>query len=262
MLGTKFKLLDEVGNLVHLRFLSLKDSLIEAVPSSIANLASSDLDDFVKLTNLRKLGVITFDGGEKKEKGTNIIFKHLQSLSMDSSFKRPPWNIVLSCPNIYKLRLLGHITELPEDLLCLTNLTKLSLSRFGNLKDNHIKVLEKLPSLRMLFANVGNFPTSLVCSKGGFPFLEFLSLYWLMELKEWKVEKGAMPSLYRLHIDKCFNLEAVPDGIQYITTLKELTINVMRPEFCSRLREGGEDFYKIQHVPSVIITNNLPESWK
>ncbi|KAI5344767.1 hypothetical protein L3X38_012644 [Prunus dulcis] len=231
----EFKLPDEIGNLVHLRFLSVKDSDINAVPSFIANLGS-DLDDFVKLTNLRKLEVIIFDRGEKKEKGTNIIFKHLQSLSVDtglipglfSGFRGLPipWNIVLSCPNIYKLRLRGEITELPEDLMCLTNLTKLTLSRTGNLKDDHIKVLEKLPSLRMLFL-----------------------------VKKWKVEQGAMPSFCRLQIRGCFDLEAVPDGLQYITTLKELTIDFMRLEFCSRLGEGGEDFYKIQHVQSIIITN-------
>ncbi|XP_021822766.1 putative disease resistance protein At1g50180 [Prunus avium] len=310
----------EIRNLVHLRFLSIKNSAVSTVPSSIANLvclqtlnlpgswnfnipnrnmfskmeklrhiylpifrsardkrqyifspkvvnlhtvvnigiqASSNLDDFVKLTNLRKLGVITFDGGEKKEKGTNIIFKHLHSLSMDSFVEDQaiPWNIVLSCPNIYKLRLLGHITELPEDLMYLKNLTKLTLTYFGNLKDDHLKVLEKLPSLRMFFAWSGNFPAHLVSSEGGFPFLEFLSLHWLKEFKEWKVEKGAMPSLCKLHIERCYDLEAVPDGLQYITTLKELTIEGTRPEFCSRLGEGGEDFYKIQHVQSIIITN-------
>ncbi|ONI22298.1 hypothetical protein PRUPE_2G119900 [Prunus persica] len=319
--STGEKLPGEIGNLVHLRFLSVRDSAIQAVPSSIANLvclqtldlrirvgyvkipnpnvfckmeklrhiylpkyqgprekhllfateavnlntvvnigiqASSDLDDFVKLTNLRKLGVMIFDGGEKKEKGTNIIFKHLHSLSVDSIFVAVPWNIILSSPNIYKLRLRGKIRELPEDLLCLRNLTKLTLSGFGNLKDDHIKVLEKLPSLRMLFASVGIFQASLVCSEGGFPFLEFLSLYSLLEFKEWKVEKGAMPSLCRLHIEYCPDLEAVPDGLQYITTLKELTIKRMLSEFCSRLGEGGEDFYKIQHVQSVIITNISP----
>ncbi|VVA39560.1 PREDICTED: disease [Prunus dulcis] len=211
------KLPGEIGNLVHLRFLSFKDSYIRAVPLSIAKLASFDLDDFVKLINLRKLGVITFDGGEKKEKGTNIIFKHLQSLSVDSTlfcgglhsrsskFLLIPWNIVLSCPNICKLRLRGIIAELPEDLMCLMNLTKLTLIHFGDLKDDHIKVLEKLPSLRMLFASFGKFPAYIVCSEGGFPFLEFLSLYSLEEFKEWKVEKGAMRSLCKLHIEHCFD---------------------------------------------------------
>ncbi|CAL2240774.1 unnamed protein product [Prunus armeniaca] len=318
----KLKLPDEIGNLVHLRFLSVRGSDIRVVPSSIANLvcfqtldlrtwlgtkipignvfskmenlrhiylpkpqsarekrllfateavnlqtvvniyiqASSDLDDFVKLTNLRKLGVIIFDGGEKKEKGTNIIFKHLQSLSVNSWLGdlAIPWNIVLTCPNIYKLHLEGRIAELPKDLMCLTNLTKLTLIRFGNLKDDHIKVLQKLPSLRMLFAIIGIFPASLVCSKGGFPFLECLYLYHLSELKEWKVEKGAMPSLCRLQIGHCLGLEAIPDGLQHITTLKKLIIEMTHPEFCRRLGEGGEDFYKIQHVQFVIITNILP----
>ncbi|PQM33154.1 putative disease resistance RPP8-like protein 2 [Prunus yedoensis var. nudiflora] len=224
--------------------------------------ASFDLVDFVKLTKLRKLGIFTFDSGlwEKREKGTNIIFKHLHSLSVASgpglmTALSIPWNIVLSCPNIYKLRLHGHITEIPKNLTCLKNLTKLTLIQFDNLEDDHIKVLKKLPSLRMLFARVENFPAPLVCSMGGFPFLEFLSLYWLVEFTEWKVEKGAMPSLCRLHIEHCLKLEAVPDGLQYITTLKELTIKAMRPGFYSRLREGGADFYKIQHVQSVIITN-------
>ncbi|VVA35775.1 PREDICTED: disease resistance, partial [Prunus dulcis] len=118
------------------------------------------------------------------------------------------------------------------------NLTKLTLRSFGGVKDDDIKVLEKLPSLRMLFACFGEFPASLVCSEGGFPFLEFLSLA-LVEFKEWKVEKGAMPSLCRLHIEHCLYLKALPDGLQHITTLKELTITSMLPEFYRRLREGG-----------------------
>lgn len=132
-----YKLPDEIGNLVHLRFLSVKDSMFPAVPSSIANLVclqtldlrsssdsleianrnafsmmeklrhlylhqnyfprdllfpieavnlhtvvnigASDLDDFVKPTNLRKLGIYISDIGlwEKKEEGRNIIFKRL-----------------------------------------------------------------------------------------------------------------------------------------------------------------------------------------
>ncbi|PQQ09120.1 putative disease resistance protein [Prunus yedoensis var. nudiflora] len=260
MTGEEYKLPHEIGNLVHLRLLSVNNSAISAVPSSIANLAFDlddfDLDDFVKLTNLRKLGVITFEGGEKKEKGTNIIFKHLHSLSVDSRFSDLPipWNIVLSCPNIYKLRLLGHITGLPKELLCLTNLIKLTLHEFGNLKDDHIKVLEKLPSLRKLFVYRGKFSGPLVCSEGGFPFLEILVLFSL-EFKEWKVEKGAMPSLWGLFIMHCLELEAVPDGLQYITTLKKVMIHSMRPEFDSRLQEGGEDFYKIQHVQHVQSVN-------
>ncbi|PRQ57210.1 putative leucine-rich repeat domain, L domain-containing protein [Rosa chinensis] len=98
----------------------------------------------------------------------------------------------------------------------------------------------------------------MVFSQGGFPHLEFLTLDYVVMLKEWRVEKEAMPRLQRLRISGCRGLRAVPDGLQEITTLKELTINGMPSRFCSRVGEGGEDFYKIKHVPSLIITNILP----
>ncbi|PRQ57207.1 hypothetical protein RchiOBHm_Chr1g0345761 [Rosa chinensis] len=68
-----------------------------------------------------------------------------------------------------------------------------------------------------------------------------------------------MPSLQRLCIEYCKELQAVPDGLQDISTLKELTIDLMPGRFCSRFGEGGEDFYKIKHVPSLIITNIRPD---
>ncbi|BBG97238.1 NB-ARC domain-containing disease resistance protein [Prunus dulcis] len=276
--GKEYKLPHKIGNLVHLRLLSINNSAISAVPSSIANLVclqtldlrsrswelkipnrkvfskmeklrhiylpthasarerrerllfateamslqsvvnfciqgSSDLDDFVKLTNLRKLGVMIFDGGEKRRKGQTSY------LSISTLYRRAP------------------VPYEPHQA---------KLNEFGNLKDDHIKVLEKLPSLRKLFVYGGEFSGPLVCSEGGFPFLEILFLFSL-KFKEWKVEKGAMPSLCGLSIVHCLELEAVLEGLQYITTLKKF-IHLMRPEFDSRLREGGEDFYKIQHV--------------
>ncbi|CAN6568662.1 unnamed protein product [Malus baccata var. baccata] len=316
-----FKLPGEIGNLVHLRFLSLRNTKMQELPLSVGNLvclqtldlrgtnaqvglllkvpnvfwkmeklrhvylpsiirgegrlsfathasnlrtvvnvsvSASDLYDFVNLTNLRRLEVRLFDD-ETIEKGS-LTFDNLQSLSM-ASFHDGAWNVVLSCPHIYKLRVKGRIRQLPEDLLFLPNLTKLTLCgiHHDRLKDDNIEKLENLPSLRMLFldnnAALGYFPGPLVCSAGGFPCLEFLSLRSLIELKEWRVEKGAMPSLSRLHIEGCSPSFTVPDGLRYVTTLKELTIKGVTRGFGSRLEEGGEEFYKIKHVNSVLITD-------
>ncbi|CAN6710423.1 unnamed protein product [Malus baccata var. baccata] len=316
-----FKLPGEIGNLVHLRFLSLRNTKMQELPLSVGNLvclqtldlrgtnahsglllkvpnvlwkmeklrhvylpsiirgeerlsfathasnlwtvvnvsvSASDLYDFVNLTNLRRLEVRLFDD-ETIEKGS-LTFDNLQSLSM-ASFHDGAWNVVLSCPHIYKLRVKGRIRQLPEDLLFLPNLTKLTLCgiHHDRLKDDNIEKLENLPSLRMLFldnnAALGYFPGPLVCSAGGFPRLEFLSLRSLIELKEWRVEKGAMPSLSRLHIEGCSPSFTVPDGLRYVTTLKELTIKGVTRGFGSRLEEGGEEFYKIKHVNSVLITD-------
>ncbi|KAL6125792.1 hypothetical protein ACLB2K_073846 [Fragaria x ananassa] len=145
------------------------------------------------------------------------------------------------------------MSELPEQL------TKITLRRTG-LKGDQIEMLEKLPKLKVLYLDIQSIESeTMVFSQGGFPHLEFLTLSDLWSLKEWRVEKEAMPRLHRLHIEWCPHLRAIPDGLQHVSTLKELTIYLMPSRFCSRVEEGGEDFYKIKHVPSLIITSIQPD---
>ena len=83
--------------------------------------------------------------------------------------------------------------------------------------------------------------------------LQYLHLNWWSELKEWRVEEGAMPSLRHLKIENCQSLKSVPDGLRFFTNLQELEIKRMLKSFNKRLREGGLDFEKVKHVPSVVI---------
>ncbi|KAM5554472.1 putative disease resistance protein [Rosa sericea] len=326
-----FELPKTIGNLVHLRFLSLKDSAFRALPSSVFNLVllqtldlrgrildrgscfgfewerltkirnvfwnmeqlrhlylprwgysvrgklsfarlcnlqtlvnvsieKCDLNGLVQLSNLKKLSIRASESSELEKLKDMLIsrnrtYKHLRSLSLQAGQDGDgdiPSDIVLRCPHLYKLRLWGEMTALPKEL---PNLTKLTLIK-TKLKGDQIEILEKLPNLRVLYLGWHPFESeTLVFSQGGFPHLEFLTLSELIDLKEWRVEKEAMPSLQRLCIELCLQLRAVPDGLQEITTLKELKINGMPSRFCSRVGEGGEDFYKIKHVPSLIITN-------
>ncbi|RXH93293.1 hypothetical protein DVH24_013869 [Malus domestica] len=91
-------------------------------------------------------------------------------------------NDMVKLTNLRKL-----VLKLPEGILCFPNLTKLTLSG----------ILEKLPSLRILFLNnhvtSTAFPGPHVFSSGGFPHLEHLSLGCFLALMEWRVEKGALP---------------------------------------------------------------------
>ncbi|KAE8694494.1 CC-NBS-LRR class disease resistance protein [Hibiscus syriacus] len=57
-----------------------------------------------------------------------------------------------------------------------------------------------------------------------------------------------MASLYRM--------EMVPDGLRFITSLQELKIKSMSSMFKDKVVEGGEDFYKVQHIPSIILQDN------
>ncbi|KAK9911063.1 hypothetical protein M0R45_034987 [Rubus argutus] len=320
----RFELPETIGNLVHLRFLSLKNSTFGGLTSSVSNLVllqtldlqgyqalshkitnvfrnmeqlrhfylpddytvseklsfatlcnlqtlvnvrveNFDLNRLVQLTNLRKLDlkIRSESGGYLKKLkdmliSRSITFNHLRSLFLrayGNCEEHIARDIVSSCPHLYKLRLEGNLNfELPKEPLCYPNLTKIMMIG-NNVRGEQIEILEKLPNLRVLCLSNVKFEKSMVFSQGGFTHLEILSLFWLKRLEEWRVEKGAMPGLGRLHIKNCQKLKEVPDGVQHITTLKELTIDDMPSAFWRRVREGGEDFYKIKHVPSLLIIN-------
>lgn len=310
------KLPSTIGNLVHLRFLSLKNSNIKELPSSVANLVCLQTLDlrccsvwekipnvfgkmeqlrhlylpsehktseklsfgavhslrtlvnvswgqcgFAELTNLRKLFIEVSDSESSQNTVEMLKSTSITSLSVKSCGTNILGKIVSSCHDIIKLRVVGPIGDVLEDLPNYPNLRKLTLE-ITRLKQRQIDVLEKLPKIRTLCLTdafgSGN-SRKLVFSEGGFLHLEFLSLKWLDELEEWIVEKGAMPSLCRLHIERCHGLRTFPDGLQYVTTLNELTIKDMPPSFCYRLQEGEEDFYKIQHVASVTLDTAFHE---
>ncbi|KAL5095704.1 hypothetical protein RYX36_000031 [Vicia faba] len=61
-----------------------------------------------------------------------------------------------------------------------------------------------------------------------------------------------MPCLYRLSISDCNKLKSVPDGLKFVAGLRELEIRWMPKLFNNRLGVGGEDYHKVQHVPSVV----------
>ena len=95
----------------------------------------------------------------------------------------------------------------------------------------------------------------MVCSERGFLVLQTLVIGLCDNLEQWKVEEGAMPRLCRLKIECCRELKTIPDGLRFITTLQELEIKGMRKSFKDRLDEGGLDFDKVKHVPSIVFQN-------
>ncbi|CAL8075568.1 unnamed protein product [Prunus armeniaca] len=298
----------EIGNMVHLRFLSVNDSGIKTFPPSLGNLVClqtldfrvssyidmvipnvikkmkqlrhlylpwdyrakgklelstlghlqtlynisskyCDLKDVGRLTNLRKLKISLSSSLQNLEeilKSTGSTLNRIRSLifwnnSETNSSAEQAMQIVSSCRGIYKLTLEGPIAELPKELHNYPNLTKLVLWNCG-LKEDQMGILGKLPNLTILKLVGEAFEENtkiLVFSKGGFPSLQFLDVFGLAGITELRVEEGAMPSLCRLSIQ--------------VTNLRELTIRGMRRELHRRIEEDGEDFYKIQHVPSLVI---------
>ncbi|CAF2144692.1 unnamed protein product [Brassica napus] len=129
-------------------------------------------------------------------------------------------------------------------------LTTITLTHF-RLKEDPMLILEKLLHLKDVRLNGCFCGGRMVCSRGGFPQLEKLRFYGLEEWEEWIVEEGSMPLLHTLEIDSCPKLKELPDGLGFITSLKSLTFYNMGKRWEKRLSEGGEDYYKVQHIPSV-----------
>ncbi|KAI5348121.1 hypothetical protein L3X38_001008 [Prunus dulcis] len=218
------------------------------------------------ITNLLKLQIrlsIPLENLEQILKSIGNTLNHIWSLLVyngyysvrNTSYEEQGNQIVSSCCRIYKLKLDWPIAELAKELHNYPNHTKLELCSCS-LKDDQMGILEKLPNLTtlLLISEVFEENTKiLVFSKGGFPSLQFLSVFRMDKISEWRVEEGAMPSLWRLRIGFCSGLTTLSDGLTYLTNLKDLTIFGMPRELHSRIQEDEEDFYKIQHVPSVVI---------
>ncbi|KAJ3704254.1 hypothetical protein LUZ61_007959 [Rhynchospora tenuis] len=88
-------------------------------------------------------------------------------------------------------------------------------------REDPMPVLEKLENLRYLRLEGSKFQ-QMYCHNGGFSQLKILHLQKLEELEEWKIEKGSMPMLQELLVYDC-PLLRVPDGLQHLAVLQELT---------------------------------------
>lgn len=304
------KLPKEIGYLIHLRFLSLRNTKIDELPESIGNLRclqtldlltgnstvqipnvigkldrlrhlylpescgngtekwqlgnlknlqtlvnfpaeKCDVRDLVKLTKLRKLVIDDPKYGDIF-KSPEVTFSHLESLFFVSSEDISVLQVAAGCPNLYKLHIEGPIANFPQPHQISSKLAKLKLQSSGLVIDP-MTTLEKLPNLRLLELQLDSFlGEQMVCSSKGFPQLRSLVVSDLPNLEVWKVEKGAMPSLGKLEISNCTKLEMVPDGIRFVATLQDLEIRSMFAAFRIKLEKGGEDHYKVQHVPYVV----------
>ncbi|MBA0771104.1 hypothetical protein Gotri_019625 [Gossypium trilobum] len=212
------------------------------------------LKDLINMTNLRELEINgpfkIEDFNEELDNNPPIILaNYLHSLSIISNEidTRHLTHLLSCCGNLRKLSLAVEISKLPEYHYLSSNLVYIKLIRC-KLEEDPMPTLEKLPDLRILeFHDKAFKGKEMFCSAHGFPKLESLSLTYLENLEELKVDEKAMPSLRGLEIGNCHNLNILPNGLRFITTLEKLKIESMPKTFIAKVLQGRE------HDPFIIV---------
>ncbi|CAL5444781.1 unnamed protein product [Camellia sinensis] len=233
-----------------------------------------DVNDLFKLINLQQLEATFSETDNSQDFVAFIDYLSANplrqtSLSVYFSFEEEDLTILkqlLGCDHLYKLSIFGFIPKLPEYQDFSRSIIKLQLCSC-KLKEDPMPTLETLLCLQFLNLDFDAFVgDKMVCSANGFPQLKTLQLHCLMHFKEWEVERGALPNLSVLAIHYCQGLEMVPEGLRFIDTLQEFTIEEMSETFNNKLLwingEEGEDFYKVRHVSSVNIRILTNGKWK
>ncbi|XP_019098923.1 PREDICTED: probable disease resistance RPP8-like protein 2 isoform X1 [Camelina sativa] len=236
----------ELGDLVHLEtlwFFSTKHSIVT---------------DLLCMSKLRALYVCFTDGCTSESLTSSLReLRNLEKLSLYVSHKISladnGGEFVLDFIHLKDLVLCMHMPRFPDQYRFPPHLAHIGLFEC-RMEEDPMLVLEKLLHLKSVVLTFGAFVGKrMVCSKGGFPQLCALELCAQYDLEEWMVEEGSMPCLHTLTIIECKKLKDLPDQLRYITSLKELQMKGMTTEWKVKLVPGGEDYYKVQHIPSVQI---------
>ncbi|RZS09433.1 hypothetical protein BHM03_00040510 [Ensete ventricosum] len=158
----------------------------------------------------------------------------------------------LNPSSLQKLHIAGCLERLPHWFSGISSLTKLRLG-LSRLFADPFQVLQQLPNLVFLQLYEAYQGKVLRCANRGFIKLKILILTDLKELEEWEVENGAMRCIQEMWIMSCSKLKTVPLGLEFLATLQQLRLVSMPEHFVKRLNpsEGGEDFIKVKHIPSI-----------
>ncbi|KAI3967753.1 hypothetical protein MKW92_053179 [Papaver armeniacum] len=156
------------------------------------------------------------------------------------------------CHNLHQLVLHGRLDGGLNLQKYPPNLSKLIL-RWSKLEKDPMETLQYLPNLKLLDLWSAFEGEEMVCSTKGFPQLQDLRLISMHQLKKWTIDQGGMPCLKELELYDLKQLSMLPEGLRFITTLKKLIIYDMRTIKERVVREVGEDWFKVQHIPSLIV---------
>ncbi|KAL3825335.1 hypothetical protein ACJIZ3_021364 [Penstemon smallii] len=218
-----------------------------------------------KLTQLRQLSITNIkreDGNELCSSISKLINIRVLYISSSSEEELMDLDYSLQSPNstlpfLDMLFLNGRIEKVPQWInpYSLHGLTELRLL-WSRLKEDHLVCLEDLPNLVQLVIVDAYEGEGFSFKAKGFQRLKDLTMANLRGMRWMRVEKGSMPLLEKLNIDKIKLMVEVPEGIEHLTNLQEVLFLDMSKEFLVNLEgqksRGGKD-WKLSHVPQISV---------
>ncbi|KAI3957600.1 hypothetical protein MKW92_027764 [Papaver armeniacum] len=217
---------------------------------SVVNASRSQTDVLIhEISNKTSSSSSSFEEDQYHENPIRVL-----RIETEDNFDSKIFDSLSCCHNLHRLELCGRLDGGLNLQKYPPNLSKLILSG-SNLEKDPMETLQHLPNLKLLELLSYSFEgEEMVCSTKGFPQLQVLHLHYMVQLKKWTIDQGGMPCLKELALTGLEELSMLPEGLRFITTLKKLTIGSDMPAIKERVvREVGEDWYKVQHIPSLSV---------
>ncbi|CAN6362506.1 unnamed protein product [Urochloa humidicola] len=284
-----------VAKLKKLRFLYACAVLIERnlrrydgvkVPRGIRNLTRlhalqnvkaslETLCDVAALTELRTFAVCNVNREHSINLCSAILnMRHLVHLSITASTENDvlPMEALRLPETLSILELEGQLEKerMPQILSSwshLHNLTRLSLIS-SKLEEDSFSCFVLLRNLCFLDLSKAYDGKKLDFCALSFPRVRQLRVCDAPQLKQVKIEEGALENLVELVFSDCPELNSLPDGIEYLTTLEELRLLDTADELIEMLRKEcranqfSEELMKISHIRKVFVRLTEKNIWE
>ncbi|XP_057722541.1 disease resistance protein RGA2-like isoform X1 [Arachis stenosperma] len=282
--GNEYLFTKWVSTCKYLRYLDLHDSTFETLPGSISKLKHLRFLSLIKNRRIRKLpaSICTLQNLEElhlrgcveletlPEKLRNLI--NLQRISITSkqsvlpegdiaklgslkyldiyacdNLESPFVEVKLSALRVLRIMRCKNLKSLPLDTHHFPQLEKFTLHACGNfeLSDGDQDMNSVLRLKTIYFSMVMNFPYSLQGYSSTLQTLVFARCYELEALPEWLLN---MTSLKYLHIWSCPRLMSLPNGIHRFIALEVLRIHDCPELYRKYQPHVGEYWHQISHI--------------
>ncbi|KAJ1443130.1 Winged helix-like DNA-binding domain superfamily [Sesbania bispinosa] len=196
-------------------------------PVAFPNMSSSDSNK--TMPNLQTLSTVALDPDTSSLIG-NRRFPKLTKLGLyyekrDKCHPRIQLQSLHHLNHLCTLKVIGTSEIPPLANVFPSNVTKITITKFGFFNSNAMNTLGKLTNLQILKLSLQKNDNSfdIHCANGGFLKLQVFEMVGI-NVKRWTLDKGSMPRFQCLVVKSCKSLTELPKELWSLTSLREVQV--------------------------------------